>query len=79
MSKHTPGPWVAEHTRDDLAGSPTLGPSRIRAGKEIVIEGYYSYENSGVHSPEDARYIALCSPENILALCELAEAALEKK
>lgn len=75
-SAATPGPWAAEHTSYDL-DSPQSGPSKISAGKEVVVEGYYPYENSGVNSPNDARFIAACDPQTILRLCDELEKAIE--
>lgn len=74
-SAATPGPWAAEHTSYDL-DSPQSGPSKISAGKEVVVEGYYPYENSGVNSPNDARFIAACDPQTVTRLCDKLEEAI---
>ena len=66
----TPGPWWTSEESYPADHGPEY---------EVSTDGGRGIWIAKCQDKRINPYIALCSLENILALCELAEAALEKK
>jgi hypothetical protein len=66
----TPGPWVA------IGAEIFLGVTRYEVvfGEEVPVYAGRIYDEGG-HSDEDAALIAACSPDRVLAMLDVIEAA----